>query len=110
MAIAAASLLAAAGQILLALGARGNQELSQYFNKTLLAGLFAYGAGTVAWIFALSRLPLSFAYGFTALTFILVYLGSAAILREQLRLWPMIGVALIAVGFVLIAVFGRAEK
>ena len=107
IAIAAASMLAAAGQLMLALGAKGNQEFSQYFNVRIGAGLFCYATGTLAWVFALSRLPLSLAYAFTALTFIMVYVGSAAILHEQLRPWSIIGVALIAIGFLLIAIFGK---
>jgi drug/metabolite transporter (DMT)-like permease len=110
IAIAAASILAAAGQILLALGAKGNQEFSQYLNLRLGAGLLLYATGTLAWIFALSRLPLNLAYAFTALTFIMVYAGSAVILREQLRPWPLVGVALIATGFLLIAIFGRPMR
>jgi drug/metabolite transporter (DMT)-like permease len=105
VAIAAASILGAAGQILLSLGAKGNQEFSQYFNMRVGAGLLLYAVGTLAWIFALSRLPLNLAYAFTALTFIMVYVGSAVILHEQMRPWPMVGVALIAIGFLLIALF-----
>jgi drug/metabolite transporter (DMT)-like permease len=107
IAITAASILAAAGQILLALGAKGNQEFNQYFNMRLGAGLLLYATGTLAWIFALSRLPLNLAYAFTALTFIMVYLGCAVILREQLRPWSIVGVALIAIGFLLIAMVGK---
>jgi len=103
LAITAASILGAAGQILLSLGAKGNQEFSQYLNIRVGTGLLIYAVATVAWIFALSRLPLNLAYAFTALTFILVYAGSAMLLHEQIRPWPLLGVALIATGFLLIA-------
>jgi multidrug transporter EmrE-like cation transporter len=109
LAITAASILGAAGQILLSLGAKGNQDFNQYLNMRVAGGLLIYGIATMAWIFALSRLPLNLAYAFTALTFILVYAGSALLLHEPIRPWPLTGVALIATGFLLIALCTRAR-
>jgi drug/metabolite transporter (DMT)-like permease len=107
VAIVSASLLGASGQLLLSAGASGNRDFIQYFNGRIAAGLLLYALGTIAWIFALSRLPLSIVYAFTALTFILVYLGSAAMLQEPLPVWPRVGVALVAAGFLIIAFSSR---
>jgi drug/metabolite transporter (DMT)-like permease len=103
LAVVSGSLLGASGQLLLSAGASGNRDFLQFFNVRIAAGLLLYAFGTLAWIFALSRLPLSVVYGFTALTFLLVYLGSAVMLQEPLPPWSRMGVALVAAGFLIIA-------
>ena len=60
----------------------------------------AFGAA-LCWMLALTKLPLSHAYPFTAATFILVVLGGAWLFSEPLSLMKMIGVGLIVAGVVL---------
>ncbi len=62
------------------------------------SALLIYGAATFLWLFILSRVPLSKAILFAALTFVIVPLIGAAFFGEQLRLAYWAGVLLIMVG------------
>jgi drug/metabolite transporter (DMT)-like permease len=83
VALVAGSLCAAGGTFLLKLGANGATALFDYFNMRVFAGFALYGIGSAAWIFAMSRAPLSVVYPFNALTFILVMAAGMAVLGER---------------------------
>jgi multidrug transporter EmrE-like cation transporter len=57
----------------------------------------AFGAA-LAWMLALTRLPLSQAYPFTALALVLVVLAGAWWFGEPLGAWRLAGVAVVAIG------------
>jgi undecaprenyl phosphate-alpha-L-ara4N flippase subunit ArnE len=96
------SLLAAAGVVLLKTGANGAASLADYANLRILLGLASYAVGTVFWVLALARLPLSKVYPFTILTFVLVYVASVYVLGERLSVTLAIGVLLVLSGLVVI--------
>jgi undecaprenyl phosphate-alpha-L-ara4N flippase subunit ArnE len=98
-----ATFAAASGQLLFRAGAQGRTQALQFINAPILAGLVLYALGTVLWIFALSKERLVVAYAFTALTFVLVYIGSAVFLAETVTMKAAGGVALILCGLFLIA-------
>jgi drug/metabolite transporter (DMT)-like permease len=98
----ASTLCAALGQILFKAGARHAETLPEFLNLWIFSGLFAYAIGTLLWIYALSRAPLTVAYPFTALTFALVYLAGALLFGEPVALKTLAGVALILGGLFLI--------
>ena len=93
---------AAGGQLLFRVGARDNVDLLAYLNVSIFAGLVLYGLGTVIWIYVLSRESLLNVYSFTALTFVLVYLGGVFILGEQINLTKSVGVFFVLLGLYLI--------
>jgi drug/metabolite transporter (DMT)-like permease len=97
------SLLAAAGQLCLKLGATGATSLMDFVNVRLASGLGLYALGTVVWLFALAKLPLSRVYPFTILTFVVVYIASFALLREPITAPVMLGAALVVAGLIVIA-------
>ena len=66
-------------------------------------GLLLYGATTVLWIMALRDLPLSRAYMFMSLAFILVPLAASAVFGEILTARFMAGALLIVAGIVVSA-------
>ena len=99
----ASTLCAALGQVLFKVGAHHAENLQHFLNAWILIGLFAYGVGTLLWIYALSRMPLTVAYPFTALTFALVYLAGAFLFSEPVTMRAMGGVILILGGLFLIA-------
>ena len=101
--VVASCVLAAAGQVLLKLGSQGAVSLAGYANLRLVAGLALYGASTLLWIVALSRLPLSRVYPFTVLTFVLVYVLSYLCLDESLSPQVLGGGALVLAGLFVIA-------
>jgi drug/metabolite transporter (DMT)-like permease len=96
------SLLAAAGQVYLKLGASGASNFSDFLNVRLGIGLGLYALGSVLWVAALSKLPLSRVYPFTVLTFVLVYVASFAILGERITGPVVAGALLVVIGLLVI--------
>jgi drug/metabolite transporter (DMT)-like permease len=99
----AASLAAACGQLLLKVGAQHKSHAVDFLNTPIAIGLLLYLLGTVLWIFVLSKEKLVVVYAFTALTFVLVYLGAVLTLGESLTLKAGGGVVLVLAGLYLLA-------
>lgn len=70
------------------------------------ASISLYGAATLLWIFLLMHIPLSKAYPYMALCFILVPLMAYFVFGEQLSTAYLIGCILILAGIVVIAQIG----
>ncbi|NBP36614.1 MAG: hypothetical protein EBV01_14635 [Betaproteobacteria bacterium] len=102
LALFLSSLLGATGQVLLKLGAANATLAVDYLNPRTAIGLLFYGIGTVLWIWSLTRLPLKVAYGFTALTFALVYLASYFVLGERFSTQTLVGVGTVLLGFMIL--------
>jgi multidrug transporter EmrE-like cation transporter len=66
-------------------------------------GLGLYGVGALLWLFVLGRAPLSLAYPFVGLGFILTMLVGACFLNESVNAIRVLGTLLIATGCVLVA-------
>ena len=66
------------------------------------AFIAAFGA-SLCWMAAISRLPLSKAYPFTALSFPLIAVLAAWLFRESLDLYKLVGTALIIVGVIVLS-------
>jgi len=93
------------GQLLLMSGAQrlgglGRLDflLAAAVDLRVLAGLAAWIASTVFWLYVLQVAPLSRAYGLTSLTYVLVPLASVYIFGEQLRRLHVLGMLLIVIG------------
>lgn len=70
------------------------------FNPWILSGLFAAFLASLAWLAAMTRFPLSHAYPFMSLAFVLVLFLSAVFFNEPVT-WPkVVGMALIVAGIV----------
>ena len=105
--------LSAGAQLLLKIGtrlpegaaARGPAaELGGLLSSPLvLAGLATYGFGAILWLFVLARAPLSLAYPFVGLGFILTMLAGLLVLGEHLSAARVVGTLMIAGGCVLVA-------
>lgn len=67
-------------------------------NVWFLSALFIYGGATILWVLILRQVPLTVAYPFFALSFILVPFLSGIFLGEQINLSYWIGVCLIVSG------------
>jgi len=100
--LAAASILASSGQILLKLGADRARSLIQFINPRIILGLLLYGVSTAIWIYALSFARLNVIYAFTTLTFVLVYIFSYFILKEALNVYGIAGILFVLSGLYLI--------
>lgn len=69
----------------------------------ILLGLCLYGVGALLWLFVLGRAPLSLAYPFVGIGFILTMLAGAWWLHESLSAARIAGTLMIAAGCVLVA-------
>jgi multidrug transporter EmrE-like cation transporter len=67
-------------------------------NPWVLSGLGAAFAASLCWMLALTRLPLSTAYPYTATAFVLVVFAGAWIFSEPLTPQKVLGVFLIVAG------------
>jgi len=94
----------ACGQVLFKLASQalgsGSKLLTLLTSPYLIGGGLLYAAATFVWIWLLSKVELSHAYPFMALSFVVVPLMSALILGEQLDTRYWIGILLIIAGIV----------
>ena len=105
--------LSALAQLALKLGAGSaapsraqgiGEELSGLVQSPwVLVGLGLYGLGALLWLFVLGRAPLSLAYPFVGMGFILTMLAGAWYLGEHISAARAAGTLLIAAGCVLVA-------
>jgi multidrug transporter EmrE-like cation transporter len=108
--------MATAGQLLLKNGMQqvgyvGTKQLARpskllvEIGKTPLIwlGLALFVVSAAVWLIVLSRAPLSFAYPFAGLTYVLITLFSRFVLREHVAFPRWAGILLIVAGIVLVA-------
>lgn len=100
----------AGGQILFKLaavrspaGSLGQRLAGLFYNGFFSAAVVLYALLAVLWVWILTFTPLSRAYAFVALAFILTPLAGSAVFGEPISFRFVVGVALIAVGLVCIA-------
>lgn len=103
--ILVAVMLSAAGQLFLKSGAQqlsghGRLEflLAAFRNAHVLAGIVAWIASTLCWLYVLRVAPLSRAYGLTSLTYVLIFIAGVFLLGEQVRRLHVVGTVLIVIG------------
>jgi uncharacterized membrane protein len=68
----------------------------------VLASFFSAFAAALAWMAAMTRFELSYAYPFTSLNFVIVLVLSTWLLGETFTLTKTIGVALIVIGTLIV--------
>jgi drug/metabolite transporter (DMT)-like permease len=73
----------------------------------ILAGFLCYGIAAVMWIYALSRLDLSFAYPMYALMYAIIPVAAYVLLREQVPVGRWVGILFIILGVYIVFQFGR---
>jgi drug/metabolite transporter (DMT)-like permease len=64
----------------------------------VLAGLAAWAASTICWLYVLRAAPLARAYGVTSLTYVIVTLASVNLFGEPIRRLHGVGITLIVIG------------
>ena len=75
--------------------------LGLLLNPWIITGLVAAFAASICWMLAMTRLPLSQAYPYTAVSFALIVIGGAWLFSEPLTANRILGVTLIAIGVVI---------
>ncbi len=71
------------------------------------AGLALYGVSALFWLVVLSRIPLSVAYPFVGMSYIVVVASARLFLGEHVPLLRWVGVAVVAAGIVLVGLSFR---
>lgn len=106
--LVAFSFLLASGQILFKYAAVLSPRLNTLdafvallANPKLWAALILYATATLLWIYILQRIPISKAYPFAALGFIIVPLAGRVLFSETISQAYILGVVLIVVGIYL---------
>jgi len=98
---------AAGGQLLLKVGAQGRDDFMAFINPWIICGLLLYVLSTLVWIYVLSFEKLTNVYAFTALTFVLVYLGAVFFLGEKISVAAMVGIVAILFGLYMISQYNH---
>ncbi|MBT2364577.1 EamA family transporter [Streptomyces sp. ISL-10] len=99
---------AAAGQVMLKHGMRaaalaaerdgGSLATRAVTSPWVVLGLVVFAVSAVAWLSTLARVPLSVAYPFNALGYLLIVLASSTLLHERTSLWTWVGSLLVVTG------------
>ncbi|WP_256106873.1 hypothetical protein [Streptomyces sp. ODS05-4] len=100
----------AAGQIMLKHGmktaaatadaAGGSLAVRAVTTPWVVVGLTVFALSAVAWMTTLARVPLSIAYPFNALGYLVVVLAAASVLHERTSPWTWAGSLLVVAGLV----------
>ena len=105
--------LNAAGQLLFQKSASGAPSLatlagiaSLLINPVFILALALYGIGTLLWVGVLQQVPLSRAYPFNALSFILVPMAAILVFGEAATVRLFVGLALVVIGLIVIGARG----
>jgi small multidrug resistance pump len=99
------------GQVLLKLGATGlppattmlESLLAQVLRWETLVGLGCYGSGTLFYVVALRRIPMSVALPCTAVSYVAATVFGIALFHEALSTLKVIGLLMVCLGVILLA-------
>ena len=104
--------LAATGQLMLKHGmqvatarahdSHGSLVVAAATTPWVLLGLVVFAVSAVAWLGALSRVPLNVAYPFNALGYIVILGASVVVLHERANLLTWAGSLLVVAGLVIV--------
>lgn len=104
--------LAAVGQVMLKHGmqvataratqTRGSLVVSAATSPWVLIGLLVFAVSAVAWLAALSRVPLNVAYPFNALGYLGILTASVLVLHERANVLTWAGSLLVVAGLVIV--------
>src|SRR3954454_11631912 len=104
--------LAATGQLLLKNGMNTARATAHEQSRSLLVvaatspwilgGLMVFAVSAVAWLVTLSRVPLSVAYPFNALGYVVILGASTVVLHERANIWTWLGTALVVSGLIVV--------
>jgi drug/metabolite transporter (DMT)-like permease len=105
--------LSAVAQLLFKLGVSSSAQTSELsivggliaalLSPAVLGGVALYGLGTIVWLAALARTPLSQAYPFVGLGFLITAIFGHVVLSEEFGILRIAGTILVITGIFLIA-------
>ena len=77
--------------------------LQQFLNPWIMSGLLSAFLASLAWMAAMTRFDLNYAYPFMSLAFVIVMLFSVIFLNESLSVQRVIGTTMVFAGLVIVA-------
>jgi drug/metabolite transporter (DMT)-like permease len=80
----------------------GSLVIAAATSPWVLGGLVVFAVSAVVWLAALSRVPLSLAYPFNALGYLVILTASILVLHERANLWTWGGTALVVSGLIIV--------
>lgn len=80
----------------------GSLVIAAVTSPWVLLGLMVFAISAVVWLAALSRVPLSLAYPFNALGYLVILTASILVLHERANLWTWGGTALVVSGLIIV--------
>jgi len=80
----------------------GSLALRAATSPWVLLGLVVFGVSAVAWLAALARVPLSVAYPFNALGYIVILTASVVVLHERANVLTWVGSLMVVSGLLLV--------
>lgn len=83
-------------------GSGGSLVTAAATTPWVLLGLVVFAVSAVAWLAALSRVPLSLAYPFNALGYLVILTASILVLHERANLLTWAGTVLVVSGLVMV--------
>ena len=103
---------AAVGQVMLKHGmqvansrashSHGSLIVSAATSGWVLLGLVVFGISAIAWLTALSRVPLSVAYPFNALGYLVILTASIVLLHERASVLTWVGTFMVVSGLIIV--------
>lgn len=104
--------LAATGQLMLKTGMNvakerhtadgGSLIIKAATSPFVIFGLMIFAVSAVTWLATLSLVPLSIAYPFNALGFIVILFMSSILLNEKTNVWTWVGTVVVVSGLILV--------
>ena len=83
-------------------GGGGSLVIAAATTPWVLLGLLVFAVSAVVWLAALSRVPLSLAYPFNALGYLVILTASIVVLHERANLMTWAGTVLVVSGLVIV--------
>lgn len=113
-----AVLSAATGQLLLKHGMQvatarvhatgGSLVIRAATSPLILGGLVVFAVSAVAWLGALAKVPLSIAYPFNALSYLIILTASSILLHERTNLLTWAGSLVVVTGLLIVVLSQRS--
>jgi len=83
-------------------GSGGSLVVAAATTPWVLFGLMVFAVSAVAWLAALSKVPLSLAYPFNAVSFLVILTASILVLHERANLLTWAGTVLVVSGLLMV--------
>jgi drug/metabolite transporter (DMT)-like permease len=97
-------ILGAIAQILMKFGTlKTSSILSMFVNVYIISGILLYGLSALFWIYAISKIQLSYAYPMVSLGYVIVFVLSYFIFNEPINVLRVSGLIAIIIGVLMIA-------